>query len=42
MATGNGNATVLVVDDDDMNLKMADIILKKAGKYNVLLANSGL
>ncbi len=34
--------TVLVVDDDDMNLKMAEIILKKVGKYDVLLASSGL
>lgn len=36
-------ATILVVDDDDMNLKMAEFILKKDMKgYNVLLADSGL
>lgn len=36
-------ATILVVDDDDMNLKMAEFILKKDLKKNkVLLADSGL
>ena len=36
-------ATILVVDDDDMNLKMAEFILKKEMKENrVLLADSGL
>ncbi|MBP5199297.1 MAG: response regulator [Schwartzia sp.] len=36
-------ATILVVDDDDMNLKMAEFILKKDLKENkVLLADSGL
>ena len=34
---------ILVVDDDDMNLKMAEFILKKDMKENkVLLADSGL
>lgn len=32
--------TILVVDDDPMNLKMADFILKKAS-YEVILAASG-
>lgn len=32
--------TILVVDDDPMNLKMADFILKKAS-YEVVLAASG-
>ena len=36
-------ATILVVDDDDMNLKMAEFILKKDMKdLKVLLADSGL
>ena len=36
-------ATILVVDDDDMNLKMAEFILKKDMKANkVLLADSGM
>ena len=36
-------ATILVVDDDDMNLKMAEFILKKDMKENkVLLADSGM
>lgn len=36
-------ATILVVDDDDMNLKMAEFILKKDMKdLTVLLADSGL
>jgi CheY-like chemotaxis protein len=36
-------ATILVVDDDDMNLKMAEFILKKDMKdIKVLLADSGL
>ena len=35
--------TILVVDDDDMNLKMAEFILKKDMKdVMVVLANSGL
>ena len=36
-------ATILVVDDDDMNLKMAEFILKKDMKENkVLLEDSGM
>ena len=36
-------ATILVVDDDDMNLKRAEFILKKDMKENkVLLADSGM
>ena len=36
-------ATILVVDDDDMNLKMAEFILKKDMKdISVLLADSGM
>ena len=36
-------ATILVVDDDDMNLKMAEFILKKDIKdVKVLLADSGM
>ena len=42
MARDMTKPTVLVVDDDDMNLKMAEFILKKETKYNVLLASSGL
>ena len=35
--------TILVVDEDDMNLKMAEFILKKDMKENkVLLADSGM
>ena len=35
--------TILVVDDDDMNLKMAEFILKKDMKnITVLLADSGM
>lgn len=32
--------SILVIDDDSMNLKMAEFILKQK-KYRVLLANSG-
>ena len=36
-------ATILVVDDDDMNLKMAEFILKKDMKdVEILLADSGM
>ena len=36
-------ATILVVDDDDMNLRMAEFILKKDIKdVKVLLADSGM
>lgn len=36
-------ARILIVDDDDMNLKMAEFILKKDMKnVEVLLADSGL
>ncbi|MBQ9364159.1 MAG: response regulator [Schwartzia sp.] len=34
--------TVLVVDDDDMNLKMAELILKKELGTNVILVDSGM
>ncbi len=34
--------TVLVVDDDDMNLKMAELILKKELGVNVILVDSGM
>ena len=34
--------TVLVVDDDEMNLKMAEFILKKETKLNVMLADGGM
>ncbi|MCM1541753.1 MAG: response regulator [Blautia sp.] len=39
MNTGMGK-TILVIDDDAMNLKRAEFILNKAG-YNVLTAASG-
>ncbi len=42
MAKNSEQPTVLVVDDDNMNLKMAEMILKKAGPYKILLAASGL
>lgn len=36
-------ATILVVDDDDMNLKMAEFILKKDMQdATILLANTGM
>ena len=36
-------ATILIVDDDDMNLKMAEFILKKDMKgTDILLADSGM
>ena len=36
-------AKILIVDDDDMNLKMAEFILKKDMKdIEVLLADSGM
>ena len=39
----NGVQKILVVDDDDMNLKMAEFILKKDMKdIEVLLADSGM
>ena len=38
----NKNATVLIVDDDDMMLQMAEYILKADTPYSILKANSGL
>ena len=38
----NANATVLIVDDDDMMLQMAEYILKADTPYSILKANSGL
>ena len=39
----NGVQKILVVDDDDMNLKMAEFILKKDMKdIEVILADSGM
>lgn len=35
-------ATILIVDDDDMMLQMAEYILKKDTPYDVMKANSGL
>lgn len=36
------NKTVLIVDDDDMMLQMAEFILKKDTEYKILKANSGM
>ena len=36
------NKTVLIVDDDDMMLQMAEYILKKDTEYRILRANSGM
>jgi len=36
------NSTILIVDDDDMMLQMAEYILKQDTPYNVVKANSGL
>ena len=36
------NKTVLIVDDDDMMLQMAEYILKKDTEYKILRANSGM
>ena len=33
---------ILIVDDDDMMLKMAEFVLNQDPKYNVIKANSGL
>ena len=38
----NDNETVLIVDDDDMMLKMAEFILQKDTPYNILKATSGM
>ena len=38
----NFNKTVLIVDDDDMMLQMAEFILKKDTEYKILKANSGM
>lgn len=37
----NEKRTILVVDDDDMNLQMAEFILKKEMEVNVVLVDSG-
>ena len=34
--------SVLIVDDDDMMLQMAEFILKKDTEYKILRANSGM
>lgn len=34
--------SVLIVDDDDMMLQMAEFILKKDTEYRILKANSGM
>ena len=36
------NKTVLIVDDDDMMLQMAEFILKKDTEYKILKASSGM
>ncbi len=38
----DGNKTILIVDDDDMMLQMAEFILKKNTEYKILKANSGM
>ncbi len=38
----NAKKTVLIVDDDDMMLKMAEFVLNQDPRFNVLKANSGL
>ncbi len=38
----NANATVLIVDDDDMMIQMAEFILSKDTNFNILKAKSGL
>ena len=38
----HSDTTILIVDDDDMMLKMASFILGDEAKYNVIKANSGL
>ena len=37
----NGKNTILVVDDDEMNLQMAELILKREMDVEVVLADSG-
>ena len=38
----NEYETILIVDDDDMMLKMAEYTLNEHTRYNVIKANSGL
>ncbi len=38
----NVKPTILIVDDDDMMLKMAEFILMQESKFNIVKANSGL
>ena len=38
----NPQYNILIVDDDDMMLKMAEFVLIQEPKYNVIKANSGL
>ena len=38
----NFNKTVLIVDDDDMMLQMAEFILKKDTAYKILKVSSGM
>lgn len=38
----NSNPTILIVDDDDMMLQMAEFILKQDSTINILKAKSGL
>ena len=38
----NDTSTILIVDDDDMMLNMAEFILKKETPYNLLKAKSGM
>lgn len=42
MSNNDNTPTVLIVDDDDMMLQMAETILKKYTQYNIIRANSGL
>ena len=38
----NASATILIVDDDDMMLQMAEFILKQDSTINILTVKSGL
>lgn len=40
--TDEFNKKVLIVDDDDMMLQMAEYILKKDTEYTIIKANSGM
>lgn len=35
-------STILIIDDDDMMLQMAEFILKKETPYNIIKANSAM